>query len=192
MQCDPEASEAIFSNPIVAPKTTIIPIDLTHQVLASPAVQSRVLHGSDPSIPPTQLRKLFHDLLVFFASTYHTAFGLTAGPPLHDPLAVAVVLSTLNPTFVSQRPALKFDDNGGERFCIHIITDGVHGHDGAVTGQLGRSVAAPAESHGVAIPRGVDVEAFWELILECIKEADQCNAGRWALDNPYSYSGLGF
>ena len=170
----------------MAPKTTIIPIDLTHQVLASPAVQSRVLHGSDPSVPPTVLRKLFHDLLVYFSSTYHTAFGLTSGPPLHDPLAVAVVLSTLNPTFVSQRPALKFDDNGGERFCIHIITDGVHGHDGAVTGQLGRSVAAPAESHGVAIPRGVDVEAFWELILECIKQADHHNVARKALDTKRS------
>ena len=160
----------------MAPKTTIIPIDLTHQVLASPAVQSRVLHGSDPSVPPTNLRKLFHDLLVYFASTYHTAFGLTSGPPLHDPLAVAVILSTLNPAFFGQQPALKFDDNGGERFCIHIITDGVHGQDVAITGQLGRSVAAPAESHGVAIPRGVDVEAFWELILECIKQADHHNA----------------
>lgn len=165
----------------MAPKTTIIALDLTHQVLATPSVQSRVLHGSDDlstTANPTALRRLFHDLLVFFAATYHDAFGLGAGPPLHDPLAVAVVLSTLNPIFASQHPdqAIKFDDKDGERFEITIVTDGLHGKDVAVTGQLGRSVAAPAARRGVAIPRGVDLEAFWGLVLECLERADKCNA----------------
>lgn len=182
-KCDPEASQSIFSNPIIAPKTSIMALDLTHQVLASPTVQSRVLHGSaNPSVPPTVLRQLYHDLLVFFASTYDTVFGLSSGPPLHDPLAVAVVLSNLNPVFANRHPdkAIKFNDNGGERFAVQIVTDGLHGKDVAITGQLGRSIAAPAETKGVAIPRAVDLDAFWNLVLECLQRADDHNAARKA------------
>lgn len=144
-------------------------------------MQTRILHGlEDPSTEPTVLRRILHALLVFFASTYNTVFGLDTGPPLHDPLAVAVILSNLNPDFAKKHPAqaLKFQDNGGERFAINIITDGLHGMDLEITGQLGRSFAAVAEKHGVAVPRGVDVDAFWDMLLDCIQQADACNAAR--------------
>lgn len=180
-QCDPEASQSIFTNPIIAPKTTIATLDLTHQVLASRTVQTRILHGlDDPSTPPTVLREILHALLLFFANTYNTVFGLSSGPPLHDPLAVAVILSNLNPAFAKAHPgqALKFYDSEGERFCVDIITDGLHGKDLAATGQLGRSFAAATEAHGVAVPRGVDVNAFWDMILDCIQRADDWNAAR--------------
>jgi uridine nucleosidase len=123
---------------------------------------------------------MLHALLIFFANTYNTVFGLTTGPPLHDPLAVAVILSNLNPAFAKQHhgQALKFHDEGGERFGINIITDGLHGKDLAATGQLGRSFAAVAGPHGVAVPRGVDVNAFWDLVLGCIQRADEWNAAR--------------
>lgn len=150
-------------------------------MLASPVVQTRILHGlDDPSTEPTVLRRILHALLVFFAKTYNTVFGLSTGPPLHDPLAVAVILSNLNPAFAKKHPtqALNFHDNGGERFAIDIITDGLHGKDLAITGQLGRSFAAVAEKHGVAVPRGVDADAFWDMILDCIQRADACNAAR--------------
>ncbi|KAJ5894145.1 Uridine nucleosidase Urh1 [Penicillium taxi] len=178
--CDPEAAESIFSNPILAAKTTIIALDLTHQVLASPDVQQRILHGSSGSKPPTVVRQMLHDLLLFFADTYKTVFGLIDGPPLHDPLAVAVILSTLNPVFSQQFPenALKFDDKGGERFNVSVVTDGVHGGDASTTGQLGRTIAIQADGPGVAIPRGVDLEAFWSLIIQCVQLADDCNDTR--------------
>ncbi|KAJ5586978.1 uncharacterized protein N7459_002743 [Penicillium hispanicum] len=179
--CDPESSESIFSNPTLAAKTTIVGLDLTHQVVASLDVQNRILHGSsDSSKPPTVVRQMLFDLLIFFASTYRDVFGLDEGPPLHDPLAVAVILSTLNPTFAKKHPeqALKFDDKGGERFALRIVTDGRHGSDVSVTGQLGRSIATPVDGPGVAIPRGVDLEAFWGMVLQCIQLADDCNADR--------------
>jgi uridine nucleosidase len=138
------------------------------------------LHGSSDSKPPTVIRKIFHDLLLFFASTYEKVFGLATGPPLHDPLAVAFILSNLNPAYASSHPdqVLKFDDKGGERFDIKIVTDGEHGKDVSVTGQLGRSIATPANGSGVAIPRGVDLDAFWNMILQCVQLADDCNAAR--------------
>jgi uridine nucleosidase len=156
-------------------------LDLTHQVLASQAVQTRILHGSvHADKEPTVLRQILHALLTFFAATYEKAFGLTTGPPLHDPLAVAVILSNLNPTFAKSLPnqVLNFDDRGGERFALKIVTDGQHGKDVSITGQLGRSIAAPVDGPGVAIPRGVDLDAFWDIILQCVQLADDCNAAQ--------------
>lgn len=179
-QCDPEASQSIFSNAILAPKTYLMSLDLTHQVLASRDVQTRILHGDgDPTTPPTVLRQMLYELLLFFASTYETEFGLTTGPPLHDPLAVAIILSTLNPEFASKHPdqAVKFDDRDGERFSVTVVTDGLHGKDIALVGQLGRSVVT-SNPTGVCIPRGVDLAAFWGVILDCIKRADSLNATR--------------
>ncbi|RDW93581.1 uncharacterized protein DSM5745_00903 [Aspergillus mulundensis] len=180
--CDPEASQSIFSNEILAPKTFLMTLDLTHQVLASRDVQTRVLHGNgDPSTPPTVLRQMLYELLLFFASTYETEFGITAGPPLHDPLAVAAIISTLNPEFASKHPeqTLKFDDRNGERFAVTVVTDGLHGDDVALVGQLGRSVVC-SNPTGVCIPRGVDLEAFWAIIVDCIRRADELNASRAA------------
>ncbi|KAF7122000.1 hypothetical protein CNMCM5793_009555 [Aspergillus hiratsukae] len=179
--CDPEASKSIFSNPTLAPKTTMIALDLTHQVLASHSVQNRILHGStDPAQTPSVLRKMMHALLVFFAQTYDTVFGLSSGPPLHDPLAVAVAISNLNPAFAKKHPdqALKFNDKNGERFAVDVVTDGIHSTNVLETGQLGRTLATPMGGHGVAIPRGVDLVAFWGLILDCLERADECNAAR--------------
>lgn len=132
------------------------------------------------SSEPTVLRRILHALLTFFGTTYETVFGLDAGPPLHDPLAVAVMLSNLNPSFAQAHPdkALKFNDKGGERFNVNVVTDGKHGTDVSVTGQLGRTIVEPATGGGVAIPRGVDLDAFWNLIIDCIQRADEWNAAR--------------
>lgn len=159
----------------------MITLDLSHQVLATPAVQTRVLKGSNHlSTRPSVLRQILHALLTFFAATYDTVFGLSSGPPLHDPLAVAVVISSLNPAFAEKHPtqALRFDDNDGERFTVGVVTDGHHGPDVSVTGQLGRTIAAKKDGLGIAIPRGVDLAGFWDVIMDCIERADQRNAQR--------------
>ncbi|PGH08815.1 hypothetical protein AJ80_07774 [Polytolypa hystricis UAMH7299] len=187
--CDPEAAQSIFSIPILAPKTTLITLDLTHQVLATPKVQSLILQAepaqdgdisSDPKSTATILRQILHALLNFFATTYDTVFGLSAGPPLHDPLAVAVLLSNLNhPVGGEQKPLLRFDDNDGERFLVNVVIDGQHSRDPLIVGQLGRTVTTSVPGGksigGVAIPRGVDVDAFWNIVQDCLQRADDFN-----------------
>ena len=49
----------------------------------------------DVETSPSPLRQMLHSLLAFFSQTYNSVFGLASGPPLHDPLAVAVILDTL-------------------------------------------------------------------------------------------------
>jgi uridine nucleosidase len=163
---DPESARAIFDNRILAAKTTICPLDLTHQLLATSTVQQELLNGRQAGGAPSQVRKLFVEILTFFAQTYADVFGLVEGPPLHDPLAVAAA-------FI---PAI-FEDNEGERFDIAVITDGAHGSSEEVReggSQCGRTVAKALATgqHGVRIPRSVDQRKMWKMIDECLSRAE--------------------
>jgi uridine nucleosidase len=174
--CDPEASSFLFSHPILKSKTTLIPLDLSHKVLGTKTVQHTLLYGSDQPLDastanmdqtPSSLRALFTQIMVFFAGTYAEVFSITEGPPLHDPLAVSAAID----------PDI-FDDNGGERFQIDIVTEGLHSVDQSKVGQLGRTKAtklAPGEG-GCRIPRGVSLEKFWGSIEDCLKRADKISS----------------
>lgn len=108
-------------------------------------------------------------------------FGIIEGPPLHDPLAVAAVLTgtkweiafdECDPNSSSDNP------NNRERFAVKVITEGTHDdalHRGS---QLGRTIATllPAGEEGVRIPRGLDTTKFWQVLEECVQRADEANA----------------
>ncbi|KAI9849471.1 MAG: Uridine nucleosidase 1 [Sclerophora amabilis] len=165
IHCDPESAHSIFSNPALASKTTLIPLDLTHQVLATPPILARLLPSQQqsPQAPSTQqanvstssptstsirarnLRPLFHDLLTYFASTYARVFGISAGPPLHDPLAVAVVLADHpDPEYriwFSDESSAR-DAEVSTRWHIDVVTAGDTGEI-SHNNMLGRTVAKP-------------------------------------------------
>ncbi|SLM35562.1 uridine nucleosidase [Lasallia pustulata] len=171
--CDPEAAQSIFSNPVLASKTTLIPLDVTHQVLADTSVQQQLLQGPSHTSPPvglptasSRLRKMLHDLLMFFAHTYASVFGITTGPPLHDPIAVAVLLE-------AKFGATTFDDGGGERWLVNVVTEGIHSDRDDERGQLGRTIieAIGNGGEGVRIPRGLNVKRFWDVLEHCVSRA---------------------
>lgn len=156
----------------------MIPLDLTHQVIATEDVRQGLLHQpaeyKDPAHPeveaaPLNLRAMLHDLLIFFASTYADVFGFTSGPPLHDPIAVAVLLMD-----VCHDERLDFDDRGGERWHVDVVTDGLHSDRDDKRGQVGRTKVRKAAlgEGGVRIPRGLDVKHFWAIIEECVQRAE--------------------
>ncbi|KAM3418898.1 hypothetical protein BST61_g4857 [Cercospora zeina] len=168
---DPESASSIFSNEILSKKTTLIPLDLTHQFLATEEVQQGILHGFDTTRPTPDNeislpRKLFHEILTFFAKTYADVFGLTQGPPAHDPLAVAAIL-------VKDL----FHDNDGERYAIDVVTEGQHGSSAEIRSsesQCGRTVATllPKGTAGVRIPRLLEKEQLWQLLEGCLARID--------------------
>lgn len=182
--CDPEAAYTLFSNPILASKTILIPLDVTHQVLATKSVQDLLLYGptrvASPSSPPTKLRVMLIELLNFFAETYATIFGITAGPPLHDPLAVAVILDGILGTEMPFYDFVKGDGSQGikERYAVEIVTDGTHVEAMAGEVQTGRTIATLLQEgeDGVKIPRSLDVERFWDVLEACLQKADEKNA----------------
>lgn len=153
--CDPDSAKSIFSMPALKSKTTLITLDLSHQVCASDKVRGDLLYSKLRLQSSTRLRQMFHELLVFFAKTYEEVFGLKDGPPLHDPLAVAVLLMDLEQNL--------FDDGKRERYKVDIVTEG---------DQDGRTVISRADQ-GVFIPRSVNVDRFWDIIEECLQAADK-------------------
>ena len=70
---DPEAASEIFGNKEIAAKTTMVPLDLSHQVLATTDVRDLLLYGKgDEKVGKgkTTLRTMLVELLYFFAKTY--------------------------------------------------------------------------------------------------------------------------
>lgn len=74
---DPEAAAEVFGNPVLAAKTTVVPLDLSHQVLATSGVRDMLLHGrggaktaGDANEGKTTLRTMLVELLYFFSKTY--------------------------------------------------------------------------------------------------------------------------
>ncbi len=155
---DPESARSVFQSPVLASKITLIPLDVTHQAYANSEIQKMLLNGARG---PTRLRRMFNELLMFFAGTYAKAFGLTNGPPLHDPLAIAVILSNDANADVK----IAFDDKGGERWDVDIILEGE---------ELGRTaIIRSANGQGVRIPRTLDLPKFWRTLNECMARADE-------------------
>jgi uridine nucleosidase len=176
---DPEAASQLFSNPVLAPKTVMIPLDVTHQVLATEDVQKLLLYGNEGMEGKTTLRIMLVELLLFFAKTYADVFGITEGPPLHDPLAVAVCLDGIVGTEV---PFYDFKEGGRrERFLVSVVTDGTH-EDALKGAETGRTVVKllPDGIEGVKIPRGLNVGHFWTVMEDCMERADKVNKAKSA------------
>lgn len=171
---DPEAAAKIFQNPILAPKTVLIPLDVTHKVLATREIQSLLLYGKDQVRGKTTLRVLLVELLTFFAKTYAEVFGITEGPPLHDPIAVAACLDGIAGDEI---PFYDFKSGGKkERYNVHVVTEGTR--EEALQGaETGRTVVTllSGGTPGVKIPRGLDVARFWSTVEDCMEIADKVN-----------------
>ncbi|KPI36775.1 Uridine nucleosidase [Cyphellophora attinorum] len=158
--CDAEASNSVFRNPVLRKKTYLIPLDITHQAVVTKDIREMLLYGLNKSGPqPTRLRRMFNELLMFFAHTYDTVFAMKEGPPLHDPLAVAILLWN----HADEETRINFDDRGGERWNVDVVLSGE---------QVGRTVAV-SEKAGIVIPRTLDLKKFWQTLEECMERADQ-------------------
>ncbi|KAI1329612.1 inosine-uridine preferring nucleoside hydrolase-domain-containing protein [Xylariaceae sp. FL0255] len=184
---DPEAAAQLLHDPVLAPKTTLVPLDLTHLVLATPEIQGFLLSGEKGVHSSVQqvkaksvLRQMLVELLTFFASTYRDVFGIIEGPPLHDPLAVAAILTGT----AHGIPFYDFDatkpegPERRERFEVRVVTEGTLEDAMERDTQTGRTVARLLEpgEEGIRIPRGLDIETFWKIIEECCQRADEVNA----------------
>jgi uridine nucleosidase len=171
---DPEAADLVFKNEILKTKTVLIPLDVTHLVLATKEIQSLLLFGKEGK-GKSMVRVMLVELLTFFANTYAEVFGITEGPPLHDPLAVAVILDGIAGQEI---PFYDFLEKGMmERFEVEVVTEGTHA-EAQLGAQTGRTVVKllPEGQEGVRIPRGLDVKRFWSVLEDCLERADEVNS----------------
>ena len=140
---DPEAAHIVFESGV---ELTMVPLEVTHTVLADQEVLDRIGTHSP-------FRKKITDLLLFFSETYKRVFGFEH-PPLHDPLAVYFVL---NPEAFSCRE-LRVDI---ERSSVLSRGQTVCDYYGRSSGKANCKVALK-----------VEVAAFWDEMLECLERAE--------------------
>ncbi|KAB8343144.1 hypothetical protein FH972_022735 [Carpinus fangiana] len=164
---DPEAANAVFANQNVG--KVMAGLDLTHLCRAVVDVREMILRREARSVAGEQgvkLREMMHQVMVFFAASYATHSGIADGPPLHDPLAVMAALE----------PGM-FEDGNGERWNVGVVIER-EGYDKSKdpTNRTGQTVLTPTNSDdnsATRVPRGVDLDAFWSRVDECLSKAER-------------------
>ncbi|KAF8466924.1 inosine-uridine preferring nucleoside hydrolase-domain-containing protein [Kalaharituber pfeilii] len=153
----PESANAIFCNTELSHRITLITLDLSHQVLATADVLQTLLtlpnhvHSTDQVLKDgtTPLRRMFHDLLCFFASTYARIFNITEGPPCTIPLP------------------WKWE-------YVKVLVD-THGVE---VGRTRKLVPKEGETV-VRAATAMDVPRFWEVLIGLVEVADKRAKVKW-------------
>ncbi|EME30140.1 Inosine-uridine-preferring nucleoside hydrolase [Galdieria sulphuraria] len=143
---DPEAAHIVFHCGV---SLTMVPLDLTHQVLVTQDILGRI-HALN-----TPFAKNMAGLVEFFRNSYQKTFGF-ASPPLHDPCAVAYVLDA-------------------SRFETQLIRVEVETGKGLCAGQTvgdfyGRYLRKPKN---VNVVQKMDIEWFWHRMLQSLTKANE-------------------
>jgi purine nucleosidase len=135
---DPEAAAVVFE---AGWPLTMVGLDLTHQALVTPEVMERIAAIGSP------LAGTVTELMRFYAR--HSG---SAGPPLHDPCAVARII---DPDLVGCRDAF-----------VAVETQGTWSRGMTVVDFAGRLGHPP----NAAVATTLDVPAFWDLVLEALAQ----------------------
>jgi inosine-uridine nucleoside N-ribohydrolase len=141
---DPEAAAIVLG---CGCPITMIPLEVTHQALATSDVLQR-LRASGRTVA-----QVAADLLVFFAETYLQVFGFPS-PPVHDPCAIAAIVM---PEIMQMH-----------KMRVEVETTGIWSRGQTVCdayGKLGRPTNADV---GYAL----DVPRFWELMINTLLTYD--------------------
>jgi inosine-uridine nucleoside N-ribohydrolase len=140
---DPEAAALVFG---AGWPVTMIGLDLTHQAVATAEVTERIRALN------SGVSRMVTALLDFYGAAYRrsgVAAG-TAGPPVHDPCAVARVA---RPGLIAVRDAFVTVETKGEWTSGMTVTD--------FDGSLGRPVNAQ-------VATTLDAGGFWDLVVAAL------------------------
>ena len=142
---DPEAAHIVLESKI---PIFMIPLEVTHTLLVTPEVLSKI------SASETKFTKVITDLLLFFKKTYREVFGFI-DPPLHDPATIAFII---NP----------------ELFYYRLMRVDIELHSSLTYGQTVCDVYNMSkETKNVYVCLKIDVDGFWSIFHDAIKEADR-------------------
>ena len=137
LAADPEAARAVFESGV---PITMVPLETTHQALATPEVIERIAGLDFP------LAHLCVELLGFFAETYLRVFGFES-PAVHDPCALAWLI---DPSIVPTKPMHVDIETRAEFSDGRTVCD--------LYGVTGRQANAD-------VGTGLEVDRFWELMI---------------------------
>ena len=157
---DPEAAAIVFGEdwPVV-----MVGLDLTHQALATPAVQERFRDLGTPS------GDFLAALVDAFRSNYKNAQGFDT-PPVHDPCAVAYVI---DPTVVETVSVPVSVELAGTLTRGRTVAD-LRAFGAALASGVPGGGAAPEASAADAacttsVATRLDVDRFWDLVVDAVE-----------------------
>ena len=157
---DPEAAAIVFGEdwPVV-----MVGLDLTHQALATPAVQERFRDLGTPS------GDFLAALVDAFRSNYKDAQGFD-NPPVHDPCAVAYVI---DPTVVETVSVPVSVELAGTLTRGRTVAD-LRAFGAALASGVPGGGAAPEASAADAacttsVATRLDVDRFWDLVVDAVE-----------------------
>lgn len=128
-------------------KIVMVPLEVTHTVLVNQAIIKR-LEKLD-----SKFGKFIIELLLFFMESYSSNFGFP-DPPLHDPCAIAYVIS----------PEL-FET----KFCHVEVDCGPTSYGRTNVDLFGLS----KHKKNVHVALKIQVEQFWNLMFEAFQSANE-------------------
>jgi purine nucleosidase len=138
---DPEAAAIVFE---AGWPLTMVGLDLTHQARLTPEIRARIRRVDTP------LAGVVTALLDFYAAA-HARLGQTPDPPLHDPCAVARVIS---PQLVECAEAFVTVETQGRWTSGMTVTD---------------FKARPDRPFNARVATRLDVGGFWDLMVGAIE-----------------------
>ncbi|MBC7463679.1 MAG: nucleoside hydrolase [Actinobacteria bacterium] len=140
---DPEAAEVVLHSGL---PLTMCGLDVTHEALVTTEVFAEIQKLD------THLSTTVVGLLHFFREKYYEVFEMP-DPPLHDPVAIAVLI---DPTVVTS----KFVN-------VEVELEGVHTRGATVVDIFNRTHRTP----NTTVALSLDAPKFWALMTDAIEKA---------------------
>ena len=140
---DPEAADIVVNSGL---PVTMCGLDVTHQALVTKEIFEKLEKQN------TEVSKIVIGLLKFFAQTYLDVFEMP-DPPLHDPVAVALLI---DPTVVKT-----------QFVNVEIELDGKYTRGATVVDIFDRNGGKP----NVHVALELDFDKFWNMMLSAVDEA---------------------
>lgn len=165
---DPHAAKAVWEHPSLAKRIALVPLNLTHTVLATPAVLKRVYNPEGAN--NSRLRAFFSVILLLFTDYYKRLFPSWPGSPIHDPVALFIVL----PLLAQTRSDLRENVTTCSLQCIKRFVDvELQGEHAGETVFVNKDMEPlKADKGGVLVAQNMSAEVFWDHIYTALELAD--------------------
>lgn len=164
--CDPQAAALVLEDPGLSEKTILCPLNLTHTALATENVR-RSIYDAD-SENNSSIRLMFFRIVTFYFDAYKRKYANKLGPPVHDPLAVFLLLPMVGSCDE------EFLESCGFHYLrrkLKVVQSGDHqGETVVINGNLD---PLEEEDAGVYVGQSVNVPKFWSYVLQALALADK-------------------
>lgn len=168
VHCDPHAAALVFSNPLLANKIVLCPLNITHTVLATDEVMTCIYNENGTN--NSEVRRMYSQILNSYAHVYRRKYGNYVGPPVHDPLAVFLVLAMVardTPKLAKFAAACDFHYLQRK---LQVVLEGENAGETII--ESGNLDPLLEEKGGVYVGFGVNAQFFWAHVFQALEMAD--------------------